>query len=857
MSSAAKMCSNPCETCAKEGLPLLLTRYALMPAELNAPVLSGQLVSPELGKVPLGETAHYGLRLLRSGYVYVFDENRSHWDAYFVTSDGYLSKLPPRIRALKVQAKPATEFKCARNGAAPLAGVITIQNPKHAGTVWISFSDVEWTDGVFQKHLDAGHRKKHMQAVVITGGMVAAQADTAPIETVGQALPEFKLDEARAAKQFSAWSPHLYNGRQQSLSAFTSAIRNARPEGGAAIVAIHDPVGLALEIAALMEVRKTIFMNHDGVAKPRFASSNIASLEASIREQAKLAEIDAGEVLAERAAQGPSAYNPNPALWGVPGDLEQAERWRTHTPESLKRAADQAWKRYTHDRTGKLRFDYPGSQVWLKTYNEGFQKFDAAHIAPLAKAHAAWMQHRCMISHMSCNYDSADRDSGVAYTATVVEMLRHTADKQPSYDLYLKWLKEGEFTEENLVMRAMAFNQKELVDKVKQAEAAPVDNRAFPTDAVAGAVAAYIEKMPSSSNAQLMALLAGLSGPTLKYWDDFNAGKVGSKAAAALAAISGRQFVRLPVVGNRGQFVQAYMRQMYLLDPNLRTNANELQAAIAKQVKLLEIEGVKTQGNSKLGWYVVLDKEVVAGATAKNLSGQALADELALSIRTPKDLQKLDMARAAKFRAVSFGGATVLGGVLMALNFTKLLDDVEMGMSHEMTEARTKLTLGKIAVTGFVAEQIGNGLEKLGEQRLRNMAGRLAGASPRALQLFGRFAGFGVGVFLGLWDISKGVDARKAGDVGLSNAYIASGIAGIAVAGAMFGVAMGLVAFGPIGWFVLAVGVLIWLGSTLFIETSKDNKLQEWLSRCHFGNGADKYSDTDTQLQQYKLALAE
>ena len=76
MSAAPKMCENPCETCAKEGLPLLLTRYALMPSEAQAPKLADQLDSPDLQKVPLGDTAHYGLRLLRSGYVYVFDEKR-------------------------------------------------------------------------------------------------------------------------------------------------------------------------------------------------------------------------------------------------------------------------------------------------------------------------------------------------------------------------------------------------------------------------------------------------------------------------------------------------------------------------------------------------------------------------------------------------------------------------------------------------------------------------------------------------------------------------------------------------------------------------------------------------------------
>lgn len=850
MSSAPTMCANPCETCAKEGLPLLLTRYALMPSETKAPALSGQLAAPELDKVPLGNTAHYGLRLLRSGYVYVFDEKRSHWDEYFVTSDGYLSKLPPRVRALKVQAKPATEFKCARNGAAPLAGVITIQNPKHAGKVWLSFSDVEWTDAVMQKHMDASHRKLHMQAIVISGGKVAAQPHTAPIETVGQVVPEFKLNADLAGKQFGAWSPHAYNSRQPSLSAFTAAVKTVRPDGGAAIVAIHDPVGLAMEIASLMEVRKVTFMNHESVAKPRFAASSIASLETSIREQAKLARIaDAEQAATQMMSQGGAANM-------LPSFQRAVQSAAKVSAAELQAAASKTWKAYTHDRTGKVRFDQAASQAWLKSYNDGFKAFDTESIAPLAKAHAAWMQHRCMVSHMSCNYDSADKDSGVAFTATIVEMLRHTTDKQPSYDLYLKWLKAGEFAEENLVMRALGFNQQELIDKLKQADAAPVDGRAFPSDAVAGAVAAFMEKMPAAANAQLTALLAGLSGPALKYWDDFNAGKVGSKAAAAMAAVSGKQFVRLPVVGNRGQFIQAYMAQMYALDPNLKANANQLQSAISKQVTLLEIEGVKMNSKSKLGWYVMLDKEALAGATAKNLSGQALADELVLAIRTPQDLKKLDMANAVRFRGVAVGGLTALSGVLMALNFTKLLSDVEGGMSHDLAEAKTKLTLGKIAVAGFVSEQLGNQLEKLGEPRLRNMAGKLGAMTPRALQLVGRFAGFGVGVILGVWDISKGVDASTQGDHGMAIAYIASGTAAIVVSSLMFGVAMGALSLGLIGWLVLAIGVLFWLGATLFIETSKDNKLQEWLSRCYFGAGAEKYPDTATHLQQYKLALA-
>ena len=279
MSQAPTMCENPCETCSKEGLPLLLTRYALMPSEAKAPKLTGKLDSPDLQKVPLGSTSHYGLRLLRSGYVYVFDEKRNHWDEYFVTTDGFLSKMPPRIRALKQQAKPATEFRCARNGAAPLAGVITIRNAKHAGKVWIAFSDVEWTDAVLAAHMSASYRQRHMKCVTVSGGKVAAQADTAPLAQLERVVPEFKLPKTQAQNSFGQWCPHPYNSRHGGAAALLQAAEKVRPGGGAAIVALHDPVGMATEIAALMEVRKTTFMNHKDVAKPRVAASTIASME--------------------------------------------------------------------------------------------------------------------------------------------------------------------------------------------------------------------------------------------------------------------------------------------------------------------------------------------------------------------------------------------------------------------------------------------------------------------------------------------------------------------------------------------------------------------------------------------------
>jgi hypothetical protein len=855
MSDTPKLCANPCETCEKKGLPLLLTRYALMPSETNAPQLSGEIKAAELDKVPLGASARYGLRLLRSGYVYVFDEARKHWDEYFVTADGFLSKMPVRIRALKAQPKPATEFACARNGAAPLAGVITIRNPKHATDIWIAFSDVEWTDAVFMKHQDAEHRKQHMVCIKLSGGKVAPQPHTAPLEQVGQWVPEFKLPKAKAVEQFSHWCPHAYNSRSEQLKDFTQAIQTTRPEGGAAIVALHDPAGLAMEIAALMEVRKQIFVNHDSVVKPRMTAAAIASLEFSMKEQAKTAEILAGEELARRAEEGPGGYYPsNPALWGVGGDPVAAERWRQHTPAQLQKVADAKWREYTHDRTGKERFGAAASQAWLTSYNDSFKKFDAEQIAPLAQAHVAWLKHKCMVSYMSCNYDSADLASGSAYTATLAAMLKYTADKQPCHDLYVRWLKEGGEAPSNLLLRALSLNQTQFINKLKETDGAPLDVRAFPSDVVVDFFKDGFAKLPAGGKAALAGLLEATGGAVLSYFGAFADGKAPSRAAAAVAAAAGMQFTRLPVQGHRGKFVQSLMNAVYQLDPNLKANPNQLGKAVAAQVRLLEIEGVPMNNTDKRSWLVVLDKAAVKGAAAHNLSGDALAQQLAKAIHKPEDLPAL---KASSFRAVvASKGFDALGnfaiGVVQCVNITKLVGDYTQAMGHEKADARNRLIAGSVAIAGSFGEAVGGGLQAVGQGKLGNAPGLSTSRVPNALKFGGRLLGLGAGILVGIMDIMKGLEAVDKKDNGLARAYFFGAGLGIGLSIAFFFSSF----LGPIGWLIVGLALLALLIVTVFIEKNKDNKVQEWLARCHFGKGADKYKTHAEEQEQLKLAFA-
>lgn len=855
MSQAPSMCENPCETCAKEGLPLLLTRYALMPSEARAPKLAGQLDSPDLKKVPLGNTAHYGLRLLRSGYVYVFDEKRAHWDEYFVTTDGFLSKMPPRIRALKVQAKPATEFQCARNGAAPLAGVITIRNAKHAGKVWIGFSDVEWTDAVFMAHQSAAHRQKHMKCITVSEGKVAAQPDTAPLKQLEQVVPEFTMPKVPAQSSFGKWCPHPYNSRNGAATALLQAAEKVRPGGGAAIVALHDPVGLAMEIAALMEVRKTTFMNHESVVMPRFAASSIASLESTIKEQAKLAEIEAGELLAQRAEAGPGAYNSTAALAGIEGDVESAERWRTHTPQSLKKVADSTWKKYTTDRMGKPRFDHAGSQAWLKSYNDGFQKFDAQSIAPLAKAHVVWLKTPCMVSHLSCNYDPKNLDSGAAFTAAVAAMLRHTADKQPSYDLYCQWLKEGETsTAKNLLMRALCFNQDKLLEEIKKADAAPLDGRAFPTDMVVDFFKDGLEKLPQGGLAAMADLLQSAGGALFKNMDEALKGGPAARALAAVAAVAGVQFTTVTTRGNRGKFVQHVVDAVMQLDPNLKVSHNQMGKAVAAQMRLMEIEGLPMDKTDKRQWLVVLDRNAARTAAGNGKTGAALAAELANNLSKVEDLPRL---KAQAFKAGVAGTAFDAGGnfvigLVQSYNIVKLVSDYQNQMKHEGQEPLARLATAGFAVLGSFGEASGLALQRMQEAgRLRNAMGLSMSKIGERLVTFGKRLGLITGLVVAGMDWMKADEEQSKGDVGLARAYRGVAVLGGGLAVAFFYSS----ALGPVGWLIVGVAVIALLVVTLWIEKNKDNKVQEWLARCHFG-AQPEYKTEAEHAEQLKRAFA-
>src|ERR1700710_2719227 len=97
------MAEPKCAFCDKVGLLLMPARYAIAPLAMGMPPIIAPMkvddIAQSVGKgkkqdVTLHGSAQYTARLLRSGYLYAYDEKRDQMDAYWITADGYYMSIP-------------------------------------------------------------------------------------------------------------------------------------------------------------------------------------------------------------------------------------------------------------------------------------------------------------------------------------------------------------------------------------------------------------------------------------------------------------------------------------------------------------------------------------------------------------------------------------------------------------------------------------------------------------------------------------------------------------------------------------------------------------------------------------------
>ena len=227
--------ADQCRACQRQGLPILPLRRALVPSALN-----------EQTQPDLQTNTQAGLRTLRAGYLYVLLD-RTIWQAYQVTPDGYLRQFNPYTPPAANET-PLSETCVSANHDAP-ASFLNIDTLEHS-TAWLAFASDPWPTSV----LDAYKRTE--PSALRFHKLDLASARNAP-SSVGLAMTVDNLQVDQQVYEYqqhpsdSFNSVHGFYSRATRLTALQGFLRNTIPrhelQQGVLAIVLDDTIGLAQE----------------------------------------------------------------------------------------------------------------------------------------------------------------------------------------------------------------------------------------------------------------------------------------------------------------------------------------------------------------------------------------------------------------------------------------------------------------------------------------------------------------------------------------------------------------------------------------------------------------------------------
>lgn len=525
-----------CSFCEKKGLLLMPVRYAIAPLDRKLPGVVAPLkvedVAASVGKgkpqdVKLQGSAQYTTRLLRSGYLYVYDEKRDQMDAWWGTEQGYFMRLPP---GTVVSADARNAQPCNDTGHPELAGCIAIADAENTGTVWLGYSDVQWTQAVIDAH--RGAAGKHLRALhmrAFDAGAWAKSHQQAPGQpgkpgrgSAAHAVPMSEL--ASTVAEFAAKAPNVPNGfmppsapdyhlRAGKAEATQTACAKRSPRVQGAIVALDDPAGIAHDLAALIHWHQERLLN-TRIAKDKYGKgygsydttyreltaldSAIDTLRAANDEKVKLQIFADAPALAdylklsyEVAREDAAAMAATPTMANrptTPGQFakplsaaEQARQKeldalvRNPSPEHVQASQKVSWSEY------QARIKGSAQDAWRQEFAKASDAAQTQHIKPLAQAYTAWMQSNQLANKLESTHDGKDALSGDVYAQTLQRCMAGMQQIGACEEVYLRWLR-GDITDKaNVLLRALALRQDQLIDALAKS---PLDPKAVPWGAL-------------------------------------------------------------------------------------------------------------------------------------------------------------------------------------------------------------------------------------------------------------------------------------------------------------------------------------------------------------------------------------
>lgn len=875
--------SQGCSFCIRRGFPILLARPAIMSQHDILPVMPKSIHVPVEAQ---GETA-YTLRLLRSGYLNIWDELGNSWINYYITDGGFYYPIPESGEApddvISGETKP-----CVNNpeelAKASLITLPIMPSGMKNGLFWFAWSEVKWTESIRKQFKDKSHREQYMQPFDMDAWLNSQNTEqTLPLAQLENTIAEYHQHAQKS--QMRGWSTSLlsraldgfitYSYRIQTQIFIPTASGNKietvvqspddqlDPRG--AVFVLQDPTGILKDLPTLIqyELDRNVY-NRPDIERKVALYGAISGLKAGMRTDF------------ERAYTAETEFNDKRARGGVFEYLHVRNKPAVETiytpvrDQHMSAAADANWAKYQQyyyaDAVDDFRLKF---QKILTEYNQRV-------VSPRTKLYLDWFQSSTLQHYFQQYFDPNDLLSGIAYTAIVSYCITNMSDKKGSMDFFHQSLLNSLSDPSNILGRALVLNQAVLAEKINEATAQQsievlelpwstidknisVSKITLPWSGLANAFAKVIEPQSLASQSVIAIYLGRLATSTMKAFDSTISSPKVYAFAVAIAAFQNKEIVRIHKKAKFGHFAKKVSDALIRLsDNNNALNESEINRLVHEELKRLRVSGLPMNKNKILDYWVDIDTRELD--RVKQLPPKQQERALTKLLRLFSETEAINYAQYRTSMTSGTGKSAMVvsaGGLSVILQSLALFHSADLSdkktLSEDQFEAHSRFLSG---VAGIISGTIGVLDESV--QRFVLLRSFKNITAYNTLKTFGVRVGVGAGIVAITFDIFHLFDEVGKKNYGLAFAYFLSGASGIWL------ILAALVSTIPV--FGTVIAVLIALGTAIFIAYEGQDNIQKWLEKCWWRRvpkhiPVDKwpeiYPSMWMEMEQFKRAIGQ
>ncbi|GHB34863.1 T6SS effector BTH_I2691 family protein [Salinicola rhizosphaerae] len=852
-----------CSFCGGGGLPILPVRYAVARSDdvgIHAPELSNDLKEDAVSAIELGRDQHYTLRLLREGFLYVFNAARGRWQGYYVTDEGFLSRYidvtndellaidPDEPGPLDADVNAAVEdeeFPCRANPEHVYPGrCITIPAAQDAQELYLAFSDDRWTKRVWKEHATNENGRRDTMRKLSMPQWKSETADyTRPLSELGERVAEANFpwvrrqpsdnsgDATTQTTEVNALSHSLapVNGIQDDVDGFIEwSQRQAEPsEMTPALFVLDDPAGITSDLAALLAEREKEFNEKEAIKRPFVTAGVVNALRDGFRERARMQRAE--EIVEERLEH--EYYR----TYGGPPGMAQAAKanfecrqkedpayrrdvkatrlaaYKSISESELEEAADDAWGKYGD----KLRPGEPDH--WMEnTYRPQLSDYDKENMQPLASAYVSWLTGNPLLIYLNSRFDDANVESGINFVSVISFVLLGTQSYAPAFKQYVEWLSASEIDNSNLLLRGMCLNQQALVEQIMAAsdvdfDAKPNNPATLPWGPLIAAYLGLTEDYPDEV-ASPARMLGHVLGPMQSAVAN---ARSPTPLLLTLGMISGSSVQITQVSVTFEEALSRTREPLKLIYPDWgESELHQFQQKVRVETRSLIAEPP-----------VTFDIRQIDLTPLEEFMAETSSPSKAISLTSR---ERLDFS------------AGIVGVALAYISLNDQLGKMNSILGAGLQAQGRLLGMG-FALASGAAELVGKTLEHA--RKVFEATDHLLAGSSRFFLRWGTRFGLVGGIILSLMDAWEGGENLADGKWVVGTLYMLSGfftlgttilisVAGAATAAGGVGI-LGLSA--TFLWGVTGILGVVAISIAIAIVWYTENDLQEWIAECAFG----------------------